>query len=267
MTSWMIWRWKAFTQHRLPDKLSCESMAAKFYLYPKMNSNLNSEETGNGCSSTPLGGDVLKRLECIVLNGCKTDGIGRHLLSIAPAVSVVCWCTLAEDNAARAFSLGFYKAVQEMLNQERQSRSNQKPYEVARFPILEAFEAGCDSFLRDGYHFGDPDDYLHPPGHPHQYRPNFTECNLCSPPVHGECLLLRMCDNELIVKRGSDREACKMPLSGLGKSMHIIKQAFSNRQRRTSRTTSFLADRRSKRSAPIFPEIKKQAECRLWSNF
>ena len=50
------------------------------------------------------------RLECIVLNGCKTSEIGRHLLTVVENVVVVCWSTLAEDNAARSFSAGFYES-------------------------------------------------------------------------------------------------------------------------------------------------------------
>ena len=54
--------------------------------------------------------DTLLRLECVVLNGCKTGEIGRHLLTVAEKVVVVCWSTLAEDNAARSFAAGFYES-------------------------------------------------------------------------------------------------------------------------------------------------------------
>ena len=32
-----------------------------------------------------------QRLQCVVLNGCKTEDIGRHLLSVTGHVAVVCW--------------------------------------------------------------------------------------------------------------------------------------------------------------------------------
>ena len=34
-------------------------------------------------------------------------------------LTVICWSTLAEDNAARAFSVGFYESIHTMLRQER----------------------------------------------------------------------------------------------------------------------------------------------------
>ena len=52
--------------------------------------------------------------------------------------------------------------------------------------IREAFNAGCASFEAAGYRFGDPQEYLHPPGHPHWARPDFANCRSCTPPVQGK---------------------------------------------------------------------------------
>lgn len=54
-----------------------------------------------------------------------------------------------------------------------------------------AFRAGVEQFLEHDFKIGDPQDYLHPPGHPHNRSPNLQTCSGCVPPVHGEMLLLR----------------------------------------------------------------------------
>ena len=147
--------------------------------------------------------------QCVVLNGCQTEAIGRHMLLVAPTISVVCWSTLAEDNAARAFSAGFYESVHQMLAKQRQmgavgccgcSRDGELE---APLRIDEAFRAGCGSFLSHGFRFGDPAAYLHPPGHSHHYRPDYQHCLGCTPPVHGDCLLLTSIDSVVQVVAGS----------------------------------------------------------------
>ena len=65
-------------------------------------------------------------------------------------------------------------------------------------------QAGCESFLKEGFTFGDPEDYLHPPGHPHTYRPDYANCPHCTPPVHGECVLLRREAGGIVVTRASE---------------------------------------------------------------
>eukprot|EP00966_Prymnesium_polylepis_P237802 5500210-Prymnesium_polylepis.1 len=94
--------------------------------------------------------DVLQRLECVVLNGCKTEEIGGYLLDVADKIAVVCWSTLAEDNAARAFSVGFYACVDRMLKQERRrSRDFCRGWRArgrGAMVIEDAFKAGCESF-------------------------------------------------------------------------------------------------------------------------
>lgn len=157
---------------------------------------------------------ALERMECIILNGCKTESIGLHLLRIATHVTVVCWSTLAEHGAARAFASGFYESVHKMLQKERQrgtypyprSRPTSKR-QVARksgLNIENAFRAGCARFIKEGYMFGDPEDYFHAPGHPHTYRPDYANCPHCTPPVHGECLMLRYELGEINIAKASD---------------------------------------------------------------
>ena len=51
---------------------------------------------------------------------------------------------------------------------------------------LGTFNAGCAAFEAGGYRFGDPQEYLHPPGHPHWARPDFANCRSCTPPVQGK---------------------------------------------------------------------------------
>lgn len=60
-----------------------------------------------------------------------------------------------------------------------------------------AFWAGLSHFANDGFKLGDPSGYLHPPGHPHTFRPVFSPpCEGCSPPVHGQVRMLVMHKSE-----------------------------------------------------------------------
>lgn len=56
--------------------------------------------------------------------------------------------------------------------------------------VAAAFAAGCASFSREGFRFGDPSEHLHPPGHEHWRRPQFATCKNCAPPVQGCVVLL-----------------------------------------------------------------------------
>ena len=167
-----------------------------------------------------------RRLHCVILNGCTTVGIGRSLLAALPQLSVVCWESVAEDAAARAFALGFYASLaQQLAARDRAEAASDHwggrllgalrrllavilparlvgapPTEEgvwtrggARACALRAFQAGCYSYLSAGYRFGDPKHFLHPrsPPHPHHRKPDLRgECEGCTPPVHGSVVLL-----------------------------------------------------------------------------
>ena len=64
----------------------------------------------------------IRRLESVVLCGCSTEPIGRKLLLEAPHLEVVCWATIVEDSAARAFSLGVYRSLAETTVAGRSKR-------------------------------------------------------------------------------------------------------------------------------------------------
>jgi len=174
------------------------------------------------------------RLECVVLNGCETEEIGRSMLEVAaratkdgtPRISVVCWKTLAEDSAARAFGHGFYACVARQLEARRRKLHRNELSERSRFlPTADrgfvhfvtacvlpgcchrrlrperaparhelaeaAFDAGCQNFWQENFAFGDPRTYLHEPNHEHMRNPDFSgECEGCTPPVHGQVVLL-----------------------------------------------------------------------------
>ena len=51
------------------------------------------------------------RLQCVCLNGCETAELGYQIVSELPWLKVICWPTITEDAAARAFAQGFYDAV------------------------------------------------------------------------------------------------------------------------------------------------------------
>ncbi|KAL1512389.1 hypothetical protein AB1Y20_005647 [Prymnesium parvum] len=199
-------------------------------------------------------GSALLRLECIVLNGCKTESIGRHLLSVARHVTVVCWSTLAEDNAARAFSVGFYQAVHTMLQKERQGTSHLSPWRRARgsgdkLKIELAFNAGCTSFVKEGFTFGDPEEYFHPRGHPHDYRPDYTSCINCTPPVHGECLMLRIVDGEVCVTRATEVIGSRKQrdsFAGMRESLLGVRESFLGLRMPRLRSSVEIVRRRSR---------------------
>lgn len=92
-----------------------------------------------------------------------------------------CFCRLA----ARSFARGFYDVIGTCL------RAN------AAIDIELAFRAGIERFQEDGFELGDPEMYLHGPGHPHQWAPQLHGCYGCIPPVHGQVLLLRVIKGEL----------------------------------------------------------------------
>jgi len=121
------------------------------------------------------------RLICCFLNGCNTSDLGVQIVKQLPHLKVICWATVAEDAAARSFALGFYDTVGALLASAEQIK------------VELAFWAGLQHFASDGFKLGDPIPYLHPPAHPHTFRPQFSPpCEGCSPPVHGQVQLLRL---------------------------------------------------------------------------
>ena len=119
-------------------------------------------------------------LRCCFLNGCNTAELGGQIVAKLPHLKVICWASVAEDAAARFFALGFYDAVGAFL-----SSGEELQVEVA-------FWAGLERFAFNGFLLGDPAEYLHPPAHPHTFRPVFSPpCPGCTPPVHGIVQLLR----------------------------------------------------------------------------
>jgi len=135
----------------------------------------------------PLG----SRLRCVVLNSCDTFSLGVEIVKRMPHLAVVCWWSLAEDNAARAFALGFYGHMGDTLIAGEEELS-----------LESAYAAGFESFRESGYVYGDPAPYLHPPGHPHLRSPCFSACAGCCPPVHGRPVLLRSVNGELRMREG-----------------------------------------------------------------
>lgn len=129
-----------------------------------------------------------RRLRCCFLNGCNTGELGYHVAEELETLKVICWSTPLEDAAARSFALGFYDAIGAFL-----SSGDDLSGELALPEYVElAFWAGVEHFYKDGFRMGDPTKHLHPPGHPHISRPQFSPpCFGCTPPVHGQVLLLR----------------------------------------------------------------------------
>ena len=108
-------------------------------------------------------------------------------------------------------------------------------------------QAGIESFIEQGFVFGDPEEHFHPPGHPHLYRPEYATCPHCTPPVHGECLLLR-------VEKGKCRQ---IKASAVVSKARESRGSRNSSQRRTEgtgffgsldgRTTEYNLNRKSRR--------------------
>jgi len=137
------------------------------------------------------------RLQCVILNACETSTLGNQIVQALPMLTVVCWSTLTEDGAARAFASGFYDAIGMCV-------TSHGP--IGPDVIEIAFKAGVEHFLERGYAFGDPRQFAHPPDHPHTIRPQFSHCMGCCPPVHGEIVLMRGADVEAKNKVSSASE-------------------------------------------------------------
>ena len=135
------------------------------------------------------------RLQCVFLNGCETANLGYQIVSQLPHVMVVCWATITEDAAARAFAQGFYDAVGTYL-------SDNEPVQVEI-----AFWSGLERYFAAGFRIGDPRAYLHGPGHPHIFSPDFQGCEGCCPPVHGNVVCLANIDGEVKALREEERPA------------------------------------------------------------
>ena len=118
------------------------------------------------------------RLQCVCLNGCETAELAYQIVSELPWLKVICWPTITEDAAARAFAQGFYDAVGAFV-----SHGGEVQLELA-------YLAGLDRFCDEGFELGDPAQHLHPPSHPHCRAPVFDGCPGCCPPVHGVVTLL-----------------------------------------------------------------------------
>ena len=166
---------------------------------------------------------VLQRLEVVVLCGCDTEPIARQLLdaaqqeSVGGGLEILCWASVVEDSAARAFSMGVYASIAARARIGISAAATSQPASSRRacmrwrrkreesavaLPMGEtAFWAGCKTFAENGFRFGNPKDFLHRPGHPHMSKPEFISCPGCTPPVHGMPLLLRITGGALHEKR------------------------------------------------------------------
>ena len=114
-------------------------------------------------------------LKGLVLNACFTVEMAHHIHQSLPHLSIVCWQGKVHDGAAKVFAGGLFKAIADGAE--------------GATSVATAFDAGRAAFLRAGYREGNPDLYLHPPGHVHlsvnKIR-DWRSCPGCNPPVHGE---------------------------------------------------------------------------------
>lgn len=84
-------------------------------------------------------------------------------------ITVVCWGTLLDDRAAKVFMRGFCDALSDVLH----DLHGESP---GPLPFKDAFKAGCATFSKEEFQWGDPKKFLP------------VEKNR-KPPVHGIALL------------------------------------------------------------------------------
>jgi hypothetical protein len=112
-----------------------------------------------------------------MLNACCTEPMARLIQKDLPSLAIVCWRSIVENRAAKAFARGFYAAIAEGA-----------PGAVS---MHRAFDAGRAAFLRAGFAEGDPATYLHEATHEHvRCRRYVPTCPGCKPPVHGKPVLV-----------------------------------------------------------------------------
>ena len=147
-------------------------------------------DKGGGSDGRRSASGVSSAMACVFLNACQSQRLGHAIASALASefdaerpLHIICWKTVAEDAAAREFAQGFYDELGASLQGNRGAVPR-------RLPIAQAFKAASDRFKRAGFCFGDPSKYLHKGNHPHILRPDLENCPGCSPPVHGEVLLI-----------------------------------------------------------------------------
>ena len=118
-----------------------------------------------------------------MLRGTRPDDglverIAQQCHESLPHLSIVCWRSRVHDTAAKVFSRGFYNAIASGAE--------------GSVSIATAYDAGRAAFLRAGYCEGNPNEYLHTPGHPHVVKriAEWRQCPGCNPPVHGQPVLV-----------------------------------------------------------------------------
>jgi hypothetical protein len=149
------------------------------------------------------------RLRCVFLNGCCTAELAHTIVSRLPHLLVICWASLAEDTAARAFAQGFHDAV---------GVSTEMGEELDATAIEHAYWAGLERMQSEGFALGDPALYLHAPSHPHNATPDFHGCEGCCPPVHGLVVLLKWAEGgaKILSAASESRPASSSPATARG---------------------------------------------------
>ena len=94
--------------------------------------------------STMMGG-IHKRglLELVFLNGCNSRELGQAVAD-AGVPNVVCWESATCDGAAKLFSMGFFEAIQQSINQN-QEPSYSSAFALARSQVLASTRVGKDA--------------------------------------------------------------------------------------------------------------------------
>jgi hypothetical protein len=121
--------------------------------------------------------------DCYVLSCCKTDVFGRKIVDSFQSGSrkpfIIVFRSLIEDDAGTMFMSGIFHFLNERASELKAADTDHK-----KELFLQMFKTAVDHMKNNGFATGDPESYLHPPGHPHMYKPDL-KCNGCTPPVYG----------------------------------------------------------------------------------
>lgn len=72
------------------------------------------------------------RLQCVFLNACHTRALGEAIVEELPHLRVLCWDSITRDDAARAFSRGFFEYIGKYLDRSGRVASIEGAFEAAK---------------------------------------------------------------------------------------------------------------------------------------
>jgi hypothetical protein len=125
--------------------------------------------------------EMLTNIELVIILACESlDILPDDGHNIYKKCSFITWSTVAEDTAVSTFLFGIIDNLKKQIESDK-------------LDILQIFLSGCSSYLKNGYNFGNPMDYIGKHKHEHQSNGNRLSfdrtCTGCVPPEQGNVCL------------------------------------------------------------------------------